>query len=523
MEGGRRMLASILAGLRWGVIVGVVDGIAVWSWYRPLDGVSGFVALLSWSALLLGALGVVLAPVAELGTLFLARDRSEREQAAQRDGLLLAALTGSVGLVAFLRAVEGFALRPRFVGPVIAIGIVAAAIGYTWQRARNRADARYARLHRCSAGLVLIVALVGAAIGVPRSEPGATQARPGSTDPELPDIVVILIDTLRADHLKAYGHIRDTMPRVEEFFIPGVRFEQAHTPVPYTGPAAMSLMTGRHPLALGIRTNGHPLSGDVPVLAEALARNGYQTGAAIASAPLSAEWSGLHRGFDHYDDELYPLQRVHRLLLHTTVAVLVSRISGVSYSHRDAAAVNRAAFAWLERVEAPAPFFLWAHYFDPHGVYEPPREDAFAMGADPTGASTSRPIETLIGSRPETLDSRLSQQLESLYDGGIHYTDRHARALLDRVAALDRNRPTLYILTADHGETLAEVWQTGYAADHGLYVNQREIWIPLFVRGAGFEGPRTITTPVGLMDIVPTLQNYLGLTVAEDLAGVDLV
>lgn len=526
MAAGHRLLTSAVAGLRWGAIVGLLDGLAVWWWYQPQDGPRGLVVLLSWSVFLVGALGIALAPFAALAAFVLGRNRAEiGEQEALRDGLLITALAGSTGFVAFLRTVEGFALQVKFIGPTLAIGLVAVVAGVAWQRLRVRIGPRSAQLHGRFAGTVLILAVAGALLGLP--EPGA--APPGAAGtrdiprPEQPDIVLIMIDTLRADHLRAYGYARDTMPGIEEFFAPGVRFAQATSHVPYTTPSTISLLSGRHPLETGIRSNGYPLPPDVPVLAEALTRHGYQTGAIIASAPLSRDASGLQRGFDHYDDELYPLQRAHPLLLHTTPPFVVSRLLGTAYGHRNAAAINRAAFGWLEQLGDQAPFFVFAHYFEPHATYAPPRDDAIAMGADPKGARTSRPIQNAIRNNPETLDQGSLRQLESLYDGAARYTDRHVRALLDRVAALDRQRPTLYILTADHGETLTEVWETGYAADHGQYVNQREIGIPLFVRGPGFEGSQTVETPVGLMDIVPTLQSYLGVTVADDLGGINLM
>ena len=517
----------LAAGFMIGAACGLLDAVAVEAHFQPHGDRPGHYLLLAcWSMLFSGLLGVVLSLVAHVASLLVSRlvpglDRIP----ALRTALLLLLLGVVLGSVGFLRSTHGFLLEKQYVIPLICVGVVSLGAGLVayWVRSRVTPAASWVQI----SALSLLLALTSVAVvsfffvGRARSTEHERVARANRTEP---DIVFVMVDTVRADHLKAWGYSKDTMPGVENFFGSGVRFGNAVSHVAHTSPATMSMLTGLHPFQFGIKTNGEPLPDAVPRLSEMLGHHGYETAAFISSYTLSDESSGLRKGFAYFDDRLYALHHIHRLLERTAVVFLYTRLwVGESFTHRNAEAVNRAVFPWLEGLDDERPFFLFVHYYDPHSMYAPPREDAQAMGVDPEGPTTNRPIYSAIASRSHQVTDRELQHMVDLYDGDLHYADRHVRKLLDRIAALKRDRPTLYILTGDHGETIGEVWQTGYTCNHGRYVNQREISVPLFIRGPGFEGGRTMDTPVAHIDLAPTILRFVGLPVPDDMKGLDLL
>ena len=168
----------------------------------------------------------------------------------------------------------------------------------------------------------------------------------------LPNILLITIDTLRADHLSSYGYHKQTSPRIDEMAAQGVRFDRAHTVIPLTGPSHLSMFTGRYPQEHGARINGTapPSNSRWLSLPQILRRFGYRSSAFVSAWPLIGRLTRLHRWFDDYDQEM-------------------TRKYDIVHASRDAPAVTRAATRWLRRNHDER-FFLWAHYFDPHAPYE---------------------------------------------------------------------------------------------------------------------------------------------------------
>jgi arylsulfatase len=321
---------------------------------------------------------------------------------------------------------------------------------------------------------------------------------PGCSGPApRPSVLLITIDTLRADHLGCYGYPRPTSPRIDRLAAEGIVFDRAFTSLPRTTQSIASIMTGRYPKGHGARGLFSALPAANLTLAEILKEQGYATGAVVSNLFLRPG-KGFEQGFDRYHNP-------------------PSRWDGDS-----AAEVTAAALTWLEEVPAGRPFFLWVHYLDPHWTYEPsaPYDRAFDPGFDQpftlfedlrSGRLTKGQI--IFGT---VLGRREIEHVVSLYDGGIAHTDAFVGLLLDHVARRAGGSPLLRVLTADHGESLGE---HGYHFAHGEYLYQPELRVPLLVSLPGriAAGARAAAL-VQNVDIAPTILALLGI---ERLQGGD--
>jgi arylsulfatase A-like enzyme/tetratricopeptide (TPR) repeat protein len=280
----------------------------------------------------------------------------------------------------------------------------------------------------------------------------------------------VTIDTLRADHLGAYGYERIETPNIDRLARRGTLFARAFTPAPLTLPAHVSIMTGTYPPSNGTRNNGQRLSSRLTTLAEVLKGRGYRTGAFVGAFPLDSRF-GLGRGFETYDDH-YGSRNAARDL---------------TFVERKADDVNAAALAWIGRKSA-APFFAWVHYFDPHAPYEPPS--------------------------PYSAGYRGRE-----YDGEIAYADAALGRLFARLESSGLLDNTLVVLTADHGESLGEHGE----ATHGIFVYDATLRVPLiFAHPDLVPAGRTISGPADLVDIAPTILGLLGIPVPSEMQGLVL-
>ncbi len=275
-------------------------------------------------------------------------------------------------------------------------------------------------------------------------------------------VLLITIDTLRADRLGAYGDSRARTPAIDRLAQEGVVFERAYTPAPITLPAHASLMTGLLPPAHGVRGNGaFALGPSQKTLAEVFKASGRRTAAFIGGFPLVARF-GLNRGFDVYDDTM-------------------SKAPGVNYdfAERRASDVVDSARAWL--TANPGPVFVWVHLFDPHAPYDPPGD-----------FRTDDPYRDEIAAVDAT-----TARLLSTWDA--------------------RPGPSVVALTSDHGEAFGEHGEWS----HSLFIYDTTLRIPLIVRGRGFDPGKRSRVAVGLTDIAATLIESAGVSGAS-LPGVSL-
>lgn len=340
---------------------------------------------------------------------------------------------------------------------------------------------------RAHVGLVLraTCALLVALCGAPGCE--RSQAVPHSP----PHVLLVTIDTLRADHLSAYGYERPTSPNLDRLASKGALFEVAYAPVPSTTPSHATLFTSRYPLGHGVVRNGIPLGEELPTLPMMLTEKGYRTAAFVSSFPVSREF-GLARGFAHFDD-----------LFDGPTSIARRRWNGRQVDggfDRLAEDTVDAAIAWWTSQPDGGPRFVWVHLFDPHAPYRapPPYGDAFRRES------------------PTRVEKRIDA-----YDGEILYADAQLGRLVDGLSGDAGPRGLLTIVTADHGEAFGERGWGG----HGRSVFDEEVRIPLVVQWPGVvrAGAR-VSAVAHLVDVLPTVAAATGLDARDrSFGGADLL
>jgi arylsulfatase A-like enzyme/Tfp pilus assembly protein PilF len=266
-------------------------------------------------------------------------------------------------------------------------------------------------------------------------------------------VILISIDTLRSDHLPAYGYKAVETPNIDALRADSILFSKAYSHIPLTLPSHASILTGMLPADHGIRDNvGYRLPDSVPTVQELLKKNGYATGAAVSAFVLRRE-TGIARGFDFFDDDVKPLNGENQ----------IGRVQ------RDGGDTLKAAQKWLD-AQDKRPFFFFLHLYDPHTPYTP----------------------------PEPYFSRYPNH----YDGEIAYADS---VVGDLIADLKRRGvydDALIILLSDHGEGLSEHGEE----EHGLFLYREALQVPLMVKlPAQRKKGATVVTPVQLVDVFPTI------------------
>ena len=301
------------------------------------------------------------------------------------------------------------------------------------------------------------------------------------------NVLLISIDTLRADHLSGYGYARRTSPHIDALAESSWLFETAYVPVPRTGPSVAALLTGSFPE----HVNRWTIPEGQHTLAEVLSERGWSTMAAVDNANLSRS-AGYDQGFDVY------------------IETWEERDSEVDRTKL----ITEAALEHLRRfASTDRRFFIWLHYVNPHSPYTPPPEyDARFMNDEQFDGDLTLPRSSsyIGGIRPNVYvegEHRLAYYVAQ-YDGEVAYTDDQVGIIMDALQGqlLD---DTLVILTADHGEGLGE--QNVYFK-HGPHVLESHVRVPLVVRHPdGSARPRRIHRPVSTIDVMPTILDLLGL------------
>jgi arylsulfatase len=315
-------------------------------------------------------------------------------------------------------------------------------------------------------------------------------------------MALLVVDTLRRDHVSAYGYGRATTPAIDRWFGRGLVFDAAYTPVPFTAPAVVSLLTGLYPENHRVRMVFQRVPPDRLTLPQYLKRAGYHTAAVVSNMVLTDEATGLGGRFDYFDD-------------YVDEPVRWSGARDRPAFERTADRTTDAALAWLGKAKGLGkPLFVWVHYMDPHGPYTPPaqpfRHDR-PVRIDPKRVP--------VYNRPPGLTD--GAELVDRYDGEIAHIDRAVARFLE---AWERDvglSHSLVILTADHGETLMEPGREQWFT-HGFNVWEEQARVPLMVAGAGLSQGRR-AEPVSLLDVVPTLLAAAGLRAAPGLDGRSLL
>src|SRR5579863_1666687 len=287
-----------------------------------------------------------------------------------------------------------------------------------------------------------------------------------------PNVVVITIDTLRADHLGCYGYKQIRTPNIDALAAESARFERAYTPVPVTLPAHTAIFTGTYPTLSGMHDfSGNKLNPSQPTLASVLKQQGYVTGAVIGSAVLDSRF-GLNRGFDFYYDH-FDFNRLQE--------------SNLEEMDRPGNVVADVALDWLEKNHG-SKFFLWMHLYDPHYPYRPPAPYS-------------------------------EQYKDRLYDGEIAFADAQVGRLVAYLKANGLYRNTLIVLTGDHGESLGEHGEK----THGFFIYNATLHVPVIVHLPGAASPRVVPELANLADLMPTILQALKIEVPAQVQGQSLL
>jgi len=321
------------------------------------------------------------------------------------------------------------------------------------------------------------------------------QAQPPIRDS--PNILLVTIDTLRADHLSCYGYRVRTSPNIDQLAAHGVRFEDAYTAIPLTGPSHISMMTGLFPQQHGATINGTHMGTQIHhqrpplMLAQVLQRlRKYQTAAFVSAWPLKKGITGLGRGFDTYNQKF----QYHYNLLSAA---------------RTATEVGPLSREWIRKhVSDRHPFFLWVHYFDPHAPYELHTQFSH-LPANPNADPDADPL-------PQ--NATTAAKIHG-YDSEIALADNDLGKTLHLLDEEGIRNKTLIFIVADHGEAMGE---HGYFG-HGNHADQAILHVPMIVSFPGVvpQG-RTVAQNVSLVDLMPTALDYAGIQLGLPISGKSL-
>src|SRR6266404_4136639 len=291
------------------------------------------------------------------------------------------------------------------------------------------------------------------------------------------NVVLITIDTLRADHLGCYGYKQIKTPNIDGLAADGVRFESAFAVVPVTLPSHSSMLTGTYPMLSGMHDfSANKLSPLQPTLASVLKQAGYETGAVIGAAVLDSRF-GLNQGFDFYYDH-FDFSRLDQ--------------ANLDQMERPGNVVADVALDWLAK-NSQKKFFLWMHLYDPHFPYRPPEPYSREYAAQP-------------------------------YDGEIAFADEQVGRLLRFLKEKGIYRNTVIVLCGDHGESLGEHGEK----THGFFIYNATMHVPLIIRLPESRLPenapaRTLADPVSLVDLMPTILGAVGLEIPSQVQGRSLL
>jgi arylsulfatase A-like enzyme len=355
-----------------------------------------------------------------------------------------------------------------------------------------------------TAGIALVLLAgvnLAAALDLSSDRSASDRSAPGG---QRPNILLITIDTLRADHLRAYGYARPTSPNIDRLAREGVLFRRAISQWPITSPSFASMMSSTYGHTNGlIRTTAQRMPDRFLTIAELLKAGGYSTWAAVGNVNLARVFN-FDQGFDTYRE----VWRVRNQW----------RTEQITHEGLDL----------LDQASKSRPFFLWLHYFDPHARYEPPAPfNGMFVGDAHYDPRRRAPLHAEkhqdVGGIPavSTLgrEDRIAYYVAQ-YDAEIRYVDYQVGLLLQALRARGLEGKTLVVLTADHGESLGD---HNYFFDHGRFPYDDCLHVPLILRGPGSGAAgRTIASPVQLIDLMPTLLDAAGLPPYPEAEGKDL-
>ncbi|HIF63436.1 MAG TPA: hypothetical protein EYG16_10050 [Deltaproteobacteria bacterium] len=350
------------------------------------------------------------------------------------------------------------------------------------------------------AALACLLALLPAALPGSAGPANTTNLKGFSPVYDKPNVLLISLDSLRADHVSAYGYHRATTPALEKLAADGIRFDNAISTSSWTLPTHLTMFTSRYQLSHGVVHDTNVLDPGIPVLGEIMKAAGYST-AGFVSAPYVAAMYGYARGMDEYLD--LSAAHEHRSLARKAIV---------------APDINANALRWLDQ-HADEPFFLFLHYFDIHYDYVPPApyDTMFDPGYEGEMDGTDF-IERKDVNR--NMPARDLEHILALYDGEIRFTDEHVGRVLARIDELGLRDNTLVIVVSDHGDEFFEHGNKG----HHRTLYQEVLRVPLIVRlPDGRWAGESVSRQASLVDILPTIMDVAGLDGPPVMEGLSLL
>lgn len=332
---------------------------------------------------------------------------------------------------------------------------------------------------------------------------------------EKPNVVVLVLDQLRADQLHCYGNPRQTSPHIDILAESGVMFTRFNTVAPWTSPSFASLHTSLYPSRHGVTLFWRPgmplLNKDTPTLAKNMQNAGYYTAAFVDNSLAGYPLTGS--GFDEYYERS------------ESALDITQRRSNGPAGEDMAATTASQVLRWLEiHRESKQPFFLYVHFLEPHSPYNPPpQDDIFKSGPylfmTDTGYDLVRGALLRLAANG---DQDAIQRLYQLYDGKIHHIDRYVGAILDQIQKFHLNKNTYILLTSDHGELLYSHPKDFLTFDHrSLY--DADLHIPLIIAGPGIPQGKKIESMASNIDTAPTILDFAGAAPLSDAEGHSLL
>ncbi len=483
------LLVALVLGLTGGLLEGVIHialqklGFLENSWYQIIWISAAF------NGALLGLLALLAAPI-------LAASASRRIEVSVVFSLVAAAVLPWLSLL-LKEWIEPYAVLLLLVG-------MAAAVTRWYGQHTMLAVRLSRRALPWVAGATLLTG-IGIEGGFWLTERVSTARLPAAS-PTKPDILIVIVDALRADHLSSYGYGRPSSPTLDRLANEGVLFENAFSTSSYTLPSHASILTGLYPYQHGVewQTSKQHTAAAYENLPQRLQTLGYRTGAFSANTFWFTREHGFGQGFLHFDDFFHSVpDRVMRTAYGRIATRLLQPLGWEDIpARRRATEISQSALEWISRA-TDRPFFAVLNYLDAHDPYLPPQpyRNRFTTVPNP-GGLLNWDLHV-----PETLTPDALQSEIDAYDGGLAYVDAQIDALMSALRARNSDRELLVVITSDHGEEFHE--HGGFL--HGRHLYREVIHVPLIIWWpGGIPGHRRVTSPVTNASIPATILNLVG-------------
>ncbi len=535
---------AVAAGIGLGVVAGLVNAVVVWQTdgQTPVAISPGATPAadgpaVRWSAtpvfltsvIVHAALGALLG--AALGGLRRLRSRANETRSVVREVLrdivalsffVVALYVVGSAIPALLWRDAGFALALLVGGGLL--GAWAAARLAAWliagalERwlARPGVSGALARVPWRGLGAGAAIVLVAGALIPPLFAAAPTESAPGrvAAPADAPNVLLLVLDTTRADRLSAYGHRRETTPQIDRIASRGVLYEHAISAGVWTLPGHAGIFSGAPSSVHGANGARLFLDPSITTLAEVLARHGFAT-AGFSNNPWVTHATGLARGFEHFEDHWRSRRLAPVRLLHNAWEEMVILWRNVEGSGGAAYTLGRAS-DWIDRRRAApsgepaAPFFVFVNLMEPHEprTYRPGHTDLFADPEQTPDRLRKVPHEaTAIAVRGSTLSREQMKLLRVLYDGELRYVDAEIGAFVDHLEASGVLDDTLLVITSDHGEAIGDHGRT----NHLQNVYEELVRVPLILRHPRLPAGRRVATRVQTFDLFRTIAEFVGI------------